>query len=111
MSSNVLEIITSLIDNIEPSVYNKQCICSHQLQQRQIGINGVIEGSILCDCCYKDVENNALFWHCSEKFNIVHPNGYDICNECYLNGAETAENELLIILNEANDCEQGTNCQ
>ena len=56
----------------------------------------------------------CLIWHCTDEFTIVHRDGYDICNECYVNGAEIVEdeqNESLIIWNEASVCKQGVDSQ
>eukprot|EP01084_Bolivina_argentea_P065127 118733_1 len=61
---------------------NPLCICGKVLTKvNQASI--VYEGnSVCCDKCFKMVNDIDIIWHCDDNFNIVHPDGFDICNSC-----------------------------
>ena len=60
------------------------CICG------QILVLGAVdsfyeEGHAFCDDCKTDLYADAKIYHCLDKENISHPNGYDLCTFCAFN--------------------------
>eukprot|EP01083_Nonionella_stella_P035741 97483_1 len=53
-----------------------KCICSAHL----IEISNTRLYS--CDSCDKEQGENEPFWHCSDEYNLFHPDGYDLCTTC-----------------------------
>jgi len=38
--------------------------------------------TVSCDGCGGSYSGEDVIWHCPETINELHPNGYDLCNEC-----------------------------
>eukprot|EP01084_Bolivina_argentea_P086152 155727_1 len=108
MAQSAVQIISSLIQQFDVDAV--LCICGTEYQMVMKdstnstliygggGING-------CDKCwteYDEAEEGTIFWHCPNEYNIVHPNGYDVCNNCRMvedtedsNNMDELSNEYL----------------
>eukprot|EP01083_Nonionella_stella_P003442 9871_1 len=74
-------ILTSLINSFKRNIDEFQCICGSVLQKEDAQLlYGKSQGAI-CDICKTDPRSVEL-WHCPQEYNIFHPDGYDICNNC-----------------------------
>merc|ERR1712113_65177 len=74
---NVEAAIVSVSDRTKPV-----CICNKELQKYQVqfAYNG---RGIKCDGCGCSVNGKEeMIYHCVDKKNYLHPNGYDLCIEC-----------------------------
>eukprot|EP01084_Bolivina_argentea_P319562 554273_1 len=117
----------SFLINTFDNHYNKQplCICSNSMVPVPRMQN--LQGLHHCDSCGKNVTDNQhpIFWHCPQEWNVIHPDGYDICNICHITGItgitgtqitnKHASNgtEVTVYMDEhkeKNYCEQNTIC-
>eukprot|EP01084_Bolivina_argentea_P279920 478628_1 len=62
----------------------QSCICKATLQKLSITNSIYGSGMVVCDVCSKRfTDQNAVIWNCPNGENEAHPDGYDICTNCF----------------------------
>eukprot|EP01084_Bolivina_argentea_P256990 432865_1 len=95
---------------------NNRCICDAILIILDAQKNYNIP-DVKCNICnIKSREDpNVIFWYCPKQFNIQHPDGYGICNQCITEvPQQTVPTDKNTTSNAAlfdNDCANQAECQ
>eukprot|EP01084_Bolivina_argentea_P008573 16039_1 len=71
------------------------CICGEQLIKIH-DISTLYDGysHVKCDECEGTGKVDDIFWHCSKRYNEIHRNGFDICNNCIHKYSQKALNKV-----------------
>eukprot|EP01083_Nonionella_stella_P003441 9870_1 len=103
-------ILTSLINSFKRNIDEFQCICGSVLQKEDAQLlYGKSQGAI-CDICKTDPRSVEL-WHCPQEYNIFHPDGYDICNNCrFVTELPRQEENQEYLISKSFPCAYNVNC-
>eukprot|EP01083_Nonionella_stella_P027055 74415_1 len=89
MALEAVDIIATLIVHFEKK-HMVPCICRADMQREPT--SGLYGGNeVNCDSCGVQVDHTDVVWHCPAEYNIFHPDGYDICNNCYIRRTEAPD--------------------
>ena len=79
-----LDMLSELINKFEINDDSVICICNSKMKTFN-DVSIVYSGhghDIGCDKCGIECKDGDTFWHCPMEYNVIHPDGYDICNKC-----------------------------
>eukprot|EP01084_Bolivina_argentea_P305842 528378_1 len=104
-----LDEITSYLNQLKDIIIDEKksesqlepdCVCGDYM--KCITEDKLYDGKgVVCDSCGKAVDYGAFVFHCSGEKNDVHPNGFDICEDCtekMLSGGRIVIKDVIIKL-------------
>eukprot|EP01084_Bolivina_argentea_P187522 322990_1 len=98
MATNALSVISELINNFE-NVKAVICICGSYLKRMDLQyMNDIDPQYICCSECLGRIKRQ--FWMCPQDLNITHPDGYDVCDQCFTQMHYTERTEETQIIND-----------
>eukprot|EP01084_Bolivina_argentea_P098722 177419_1 len=112
---NALLFVQNFTDATQVPKGPIKCVCDGELIKiKDLSAFVVDRGDLFvwCSQCDRrmDLHNSPLsFWHCPQDYNMIHPDGYNVCFKCFTEDTQPNTNEIIPNTNEIS-CTESIAC-